>query len=386
MAGHLIHFLSAMKTLRNPLALFLLVLWSSSMAASTEFFVYVGTYTRSNSRGIYVYRFDSGSGKLSPLGLAAEASNASFLAVHPGNQFLYAVNEDPVGSLTSFVIDKSNGKLRRINTVSSRGGGPCHLVLDETGKWLFVANYNNGSVASFPVRSDGSLGEAAGFVQHSGSSVHPQRQAGPHAHSVTLSPDNRFLIVTDLGLDQILVYRFDPKSGGLTPNNPAITKVDAGSGPRHFTFAPDGEKAWVLNEMTATITTLKYDKATGVLTPIQTTSTLPSQFAGARSAAEIAVHPNGRFLYTSNRGHDTIAIFSIDPGTGLIRPGKWVSTRGRTPRNFAIDPSATFLFAANQDSNSLAVFRLDPKAGGLETLGDVVETPIPVSVVFAAAD
>jgi 6-phosphogluconolactonase len=352
------------------------------MAASTEFFVYVGTYTRPNSKGIYAYRFNSTSGKLSPLGLATEANNASFLVGHPNNQYLYAVNEADSGSVAAYAIDTTSGKLTQINTVPSRGSGPCHLTIDNTGKWLFVANYNTGSVASFPVRSNGSLGEAAGFAQHSGSSLNPRRQAGPHAHSVNLSPDGQFLIVTDLGLDQILSYRFDAANGHLTPNNPAFTKLEPGSGPRHLAFSPDGQFAWVVNEMTATVTTLKYARATGTLTPIQTTSTLPPQFTGTKSAAEIAVHPKGRFLYTSNRGHDTIAIFDIDPGNGLIRPGRWVSTRGKTPRYFVLDPSATFLFAANQDSNSLAIYRLDATTGGLEAEGAILEAPVPVSVVF----
>jgi len=374
-----------MKTLRTLVAVFLLIPWSFPMAASHEFLVYVGTYTRQESKGIYAYRFDADSGVLKPLGLAAETSNPSFLIAHPNNRFVYAVGENDPGTISAFAIDATTGKLKLINTVSSRGNSPCHLSVDRTGKWLFVANYGDGSVANFAVHADGSLGEAAAFVQHSGSSVNPRRQAGPHAHSVNISSDNRFLAVADLGLDEILVYRFDAKTGSLTSNNPPFAKIDPGSGPRHLVFSADANFAWVLNEMKNTVTSLKYERNRGVFSPTGTAFSVPQDFAGVTNAAEIAIHPNGRFLYTSNRGHNSIAIFDVDSRTGLIRPGRWVSTRGKTPRNFAIDPSAAFLLAANQDSNSLAIYRIDPKTGGLEPHGEVTEAPVPVSLAFVRA-
>jgi len=352
------------------------------MAAPQDWIAYIGTYTSQNSKGIYAFRFNSGTGTLTPLGLAAETSNPSFLAVHPNQRFLYAVGENNAGTVSAFAIE-TPGKLKLLNTVSSRGSGPCHIAIDKTGQWLFVANYNNGSIASLPIHPDGTLGEAAVSIQHAGSSVDRRRQTGPHAHSVNPSPDNRFLVVTDLGLDQILVYRFDVKTGALTPNAPPFTKSTPGSGPRHLTWSSDGKFAWVLNEMAATVTALAYDKALGVFSDLQTISALPNDFAGSKSGAEVAVHPNGRFLYTSNRGHDSIAIFDVDARKGLLTPSTWASTRGKTPRHFASDPTGAYLIAANQDSNGLAVFRTDPKTGGLADTGNISEAPAPVSIVFA---
>jgi 6-phosphogluconolactonase len=355
------------------------------MAESHEFFVYAGTYTGQKSKGIYAYRFDASSGVLKPLGLAIETSNPSFLAAHPNNHFLYAVGENNPGTISAFEVDAATGKLKLINTVSSRGDSPCHLALDKTGRWLFVANYGNGSIASFAVRSDGSLGEAHAVVQHSGSSVNPRRQAGPHAHAVNISSDNRFLAVADLGLDQIVVYRFDAKTGALTSNNPPFTSIEPGSGPRHLVFSTDAKFAWVLNEMKNTVTSLSYDGSNGVFKSIGTAFSVPQNYAEPTNAAEIAIHPNHQFLYTSNRGHNSIAIFDVDAQTGLIRLRKWISTRGSTPRNFVIDPSAAFLLAANQDSDSLAIYRIDSRTGDLVPHGELVDAPVPVSLAFVGA-
>jgi 6-phosphogluconolactonase len=372
-----------MRIALNLLALLLLLSpIIHSVAAEREWTVFLGTYTRESSKGIYAFRFDGATGKLTSLGLAIETSNPSFLALHPNKRFLYAVGEGNAGTVSAFSIEPG-GKLKQINTVSARGSDPCHLAFDKSGNWLFVANYTSGSIASFPVRKDGSLGEAAGFVQHAGSSVNRQRQEGPHAHSVNISPDNRFLIVNDLGLDQTLVYRLDAKKGALTPHTPSFWKAAPGSGPRHLTFSADGKFAWVLGEMSGTVTALSYNKTTGTFAEVQTLSTLPSDFTGPKSGAEIEVHPNGRFLYTSNRGHDSIAIFDVDPKKGVLKPNAWVPTRGKTPRHFAIDPSGGFLLAANQDSNSVAVFRIDPTSGGLTPAGEIADTPVPVSIVFA---
>lgn len=375
-----------MKTVWGIAALlFLLTPLMQTTAATREWIVYVGTYNRQNSKGIYAYRFTPSDGKLTPLGLAVETANASFLAVHPNQRFLYAVGENNSGTVSSFAIDGAEGKLRLLNTVSTRGSGPCHLAFDRTGRWIFVANYTSGSIASFPVRNDGTLGEAAVSIQHSGSSVDRQRQNGPHAHSVNISPDNRFLVVTDLGLDQVLVYRFDAIAGSLAPNTPPFVKMEPGAGPRHLTFSPDGRFGWVLNEITATVTSMSYDKTSGAFAVKQSISALPPDFSGARSGAEILIHPNGRFLYTSIRGHDTIASFSVDSQSGLVTPAAWIPTRGKTPRNFAIEPDGNYLLAANQDSNSIAVYRLDTETGGLSPVGEVLGTPVPVSIVFAAS-
>jgi 6-phosphogluconolactonase len=355
-----------------------------SFPKGREWIVYVGTYTRQNSKGIYAYRFDAASGSLTPIGLVAETRNPSFLAVHPNQRFLYAVGEDSAGGVSSFSIDRKTGMLKALNTVSARGSSPCHLSFDQTRRWLFVANYGSGSTVVFPVRKDGALGEASAVVQHTGSSVNPERQKGPHAHAVNISPDNRFLIVADLGLDKALVYRFDAAKGAIAPNEPPYAKVAPGAGPRHTAFSPGGEFVYVLNEMASTVTAFAYDKRRGVLREIQTLSALPPGYSGASSGAEIVMHPEGRFLYSSNRGHDTIAVFSADPKNGELKALDWVSTQGRTPRNFAIDLAGDFLLAANQNSNSIVVFRIDRRTGGLKAEGIVEDIDSPVSLVFAA--
>lgn len=351
--------------------------------------MYVGTYTRGASKGIYAYHFDSSMGKTTPIGLVAETENPSFLAIHPNRRFLYAANEismyqgQPAGSVSAFAIDPATHALKLLNRVSSRGSGPCHVAVDKTGKWLFVANYNSGSVAAFPIHEDGSLGEASAFFQHAGSSVNKERQSGPHAHVVALSPDNRFVLVADLGLDRIFSYRIDPSKGGLTPNNPPFVKIDPGSGPRHIAFRPDAKFVYSLSEMLSTVTTFRYDASRGSLKELQTLSTLPKGFSGTSTTAEIVVHPNGRFVYTSNRGDDSIAIFRIDPSHGTLTFVDRTPTQGKTPRNFAIDPSGTFLLAANQDSGSIVTFRIDPGTGRLTPTGDTLEVPSPVCILFA---
>jgi 6-phosphogluconolactonase len=351
-------------------------------AQGRDWLMFAGTYSRRPSKGIYAWRFDS-KGALKDLGLAAETSNPSFLALSPRG-YLYSVNEDAHGAVSAFAFDRASGKLRFLNTVSSKGDSPCHVSLDRTGRWLFTANYNSGSVAAFPVKADGSLGEAAAFVEHHGSSVDKERQTGPHAHMALVSEDNRLLFVPDLGLDQVMVYRIDAQKGTLAANSPAYWKTAPGFGPRHMTFGKDLRFAYVLGELAASVCVFGYDAKTGGAEPIQTISMLPADFTGPKSGAEVAVHPNGQFLYASNRGHDSIAIFRIDP-TGKLTAVDRVPARAKTPRNFAIDPSGEFLLAAGQDSNAVAVFRIDGASGRLTPLGDPVASPVPVSLVFAPA-
>ena len=347
--------------------------------------VYVGTYTRTSSKGIYAWRLQPATGKLTPLGLAAETSNPTFLAVAPNQRFLYAANEDKVGTIGAFAIDAANGQLKLLNSVPSRGSGPCHVAVAPNGKWVFAANYNSGSVAVFPVHEDGTLGEATGFVQHAGSSVNAQRQSGPHAHSANLSPDGRWLFVADLGLDRILTYRLDALKGALSPGDPPFTKIAPGSGPRHMAFGKDGRFAYAIGEMLATVTVFRYNSARGTLQELQTAQVTPDAYTGQKSGAEIAVDPAGKFLYASNRGDSTIAVFRIDADKGTLTAVERVSTQGKTPRNFAIDPSGAFLFAANQDSGNVVVFRIGPATGRLTPAGNVLELASPVCVVFAAA-
>ena len=352
--------------------------------------MYVGTYTRAPSKGIYAYRLRA-NGELTPLGaagLAAETENPSFLAVHPNQRFLYAVNEvskyegQDAGSVSAFAIDRATGTLTLLNRVSSRGGSPCHVSIDGSGKWLFVANYGGGNIGAFPLQPDGKLGEASTVVAHTGSSANKARQSGPHAHAVTLSPDNRFVLAADLGIDRVMAYRIDP-AAGLVQANPQIASLPPGSGPRHVAFRPDGKFVYVLNEMLSSVAALRYDAARGALTAVQTTSTLPEGFTGDSSGAEIAVHPSGRFLYTSNRGHDSIAGFRIDAAGGTLTPLDRTPTQGKTPRGFAIDPSGRLLIAANQNSGTVVVFRIDQQTGALTPTGTVVQVPTPVSIAFA---
>jgi 6-phosphogluconolactonase len=350
--------------------------------------VYVGTYTGPKSRGIYLLELDLGTGTLTPKGLACESANPSFLAIHPSRRFLYAANEvgdfrgENSGAVSAFSIDPKAGTLTLLNQESSHGNGPCHVTLDRKGEHVLVANYGGGSVAVLPVRGDGRVGPASCSIQHKGSGADPRRQAGPHAHSINLDAANRFAVAADLGLDKLLVYRFDAAQGTLTPNDPPSTALPPRSGPRHFAFHPDGRHAYVIDEMNSTVTALAYDADKGTLTALQTISTLPEGSSGRNSTAEVQVHPSGKFLYGSNRGHDSLAIFAIDAETGRLTPVGHQSTQGKTPRNFGIDPTGAFLLAANQGSDTIVAFRVDPQTGRLRPIGRPVDVPSPVCVKF----
>jgi 6-phosphogluconolactonase len=355
-----------------------------------KFFAYVGTYTEngSTSKGIYVYRFDAVSSKLTPIGLAAENTNPSFLAIHPNHHFLYAVNEtgnyngQKSGAVTAFSIDPATGKLTQLNQVASGGADPCYITVDETGKYVLVANYTGGSIAVFPVQADGRLGEASAFIQHAGHGANPKRQEGPHAHSIDLSPDNRFAFVDDLGLDETLVYKFDSAKGSLTLNDPPFATAAPGAGPRHFALHPSGKFGYVLDEMGSTVSAFSYDGVSGALHPLQTISSLPKGFSGHNDAAEIAVHPSGKFLYASNRGHDSIAVFSIDQNKGTLKRIEFVPTKGTSPRNFAIDPTGKLIFAENEKSDNIVFFRIDPQTGRLTPTGKELDISQPVCMKF----
>ena len=298
--------------------------------------------------------------------MAGETISPGFLAVHPNGRFLYAVNEvgevdgKKGGAVRAFALDSVTGKLTLMNWELSKGINPCYLTTDKMGKTILVANYG-GTAAAFPIRPDGRLSEASSVVEHTGSSTNPARQEGPHPHGIYLDPANKFVVVPDLGQDKVLVYRFDSARETLVANNPPSVSLKPGAGPRHFAFHPQARYAYVINELNSTITAFSYDSTKGILSEIQTLSTLPSDFKGENTTAEIAVHPSGKFLYGSNRGHDTIAVFQIDDGKGTLTPVQYQSTLGKTPRNFGIDPTGKFLLAANQDSNTLVVFKIDPR-------------------------
>ncbi|MFA6107732.1 MAG: lactonase family protein [Candidatus Latescibacterota bacterium] len=350
--------------------------------------VFVGTYTRGGSEGIYPYCLDLATGALERLAGAGKVENPSFLAVAPNGRFLYAVSETESfaggqsGAVSAFSLDPATGGLSLLNQQPSEGRGPCFVSVDGTGSCALVANYSGGSVAQLPIRSDGSLGPATGKVQHQGSSVDPKRQQGPYAHSIYPDPTNRFAFAVDLGLDQILCYRLDPKDGRLPPHDVPWTPVAPGAGPRHFAFHPNGRFGYAITEMGNTVVVFAYDAARGTLSEVQTVSTLPPDFTGTSYCAEVQLTPDGRFLYGSNRYHDSIAVFAVDGGTGRLSLVEIVPCEGKNPRHFGIDPTGSFLLAAGMESDSIAVFRIDRESGRLSTTGHRIELPSPVCVRF----
>jgi 6-phosphogluconolactonase len=346
--------------------------------------LYVGTYTSGDSKGIYRFHLDPATGALSPAGDPTPAVNPSFLAFHPSRRFLYAVNEtgdaaaDRSGAVSAFAVDPATGSLTFLNQQPSGGPAPCHLTIDAEGKHALVANYWGATVAVLPIQADGRLGPATAVVRHQGKSVNPERQAEPHPHSINLDPANRFAFVADLGIDSLVAYRFDATKGLLARHEAGSAVVKPGAGPRHLAFHPGGKDAYVINELDSTITRLAYDAAGGVMKAVQTLSTLPPGFAGRNITAEVVVHPDGRLLFGSNRGHDSIAIFTIDAASGALSAAGHQPTGGKTPRNFAIDPTGDLLLAANQESDTIAVFRIDRASGRLAPVGSPVRVPRPV--------
>jgi 6-phosphogluconolactonase len=371
-----------------PLLLPLVLLEESAQASSaTRLYVYVGTYTTGESRGIYRYMFDSGDGSLKFLGIVAGVVNPSHLAIHATGRYLYTANEveryeeQDSGYVTAFRIDPLSGNLRPINRQATNGSSPCYVTTDHSGRVLLVANYGGGSVSAFPIREDGSLGPISSLIQHTGSSVHPARQQGPHAHAIVPSPDNRFALAADLGLDQILVYRLNPQEATLLPNEPSSHSVKPGSGPRHLVFHPDGRHLYVVNELSNTVDVFSYRSDDADLTYLESHSTLPRGYRGRNSTAEILVDETGRFLYASNRGHNSLTVFQIEE-SGRIKPVSLHSTEGISPRNFRITPQGDYLLAANQRSNTVVVFKRDPNTGLLSRTQLLLTVPSPVCVRF----
>jgi len=364
-------------------AIISLMVFSTVYAESID--VYFGTYTSggNGSKGIYRSVLDTDTGELAEPVLAAEAKNPSFLEIHPNGRFLYAVSESGgAGTVSAYAIEPDTKKLRLLNSQPSGGSGPCHVNIDHAGKNVLVANYGSGSASVIPIAADGKLANPTGFVQHEGSSINPQRQKGPHAHSINPSPDNRFAFVADLGLDKVMIYKLDVEKGTIVANDPAFAKVKPGAGPRHFSFGVDGKYAYVINELNATITAFSYKPASGTLTEIQTISTLPDGFTGRSSCAEVRVHPSGKFLYGSNRGHDSIAVYRIDPAKGKLTFVEHEKADIKTPRNFNIDPTGKFCLVANQGADSIVIFRIDQKTGALEPTGHKISIGKPVCIRF----
>jgi 6-phosphogluconolactonase len=376
----------------------LLTLLVLVVSAAETRVIYVGTYTGETSKGIYAFRFDDSSGALSPIGLVAETPSPSFLTASTDGRFVFAVNElqrfggEATGSVTSFATDAATAKLTEISVQPSAGAGPCHLALDRTGRYLAVANYSGGNYALLPVGADGRLQRATAVVDGR-STASPT--AKPLGHAVGFDRANRFLVAADKGLDRVLIYRFDAATGILTPHTPPAARLPQGAGPRHYAFHPNGRWLFTIDELASTITRFAWDAKAGSLTALGNVPTKPAGVEGG-TTAEIAVHPNGRFVYGSNRGpvppklgsvsaseggHDSIAVFSVGEN-GALRLVEHESTRGQTPRNFALDPSGRWLIAANQRSNTLAVFSIDQTTGALTPVGPLTSVGSPVSILF----
>lgn len=353
----------------------------------SDIIAYIGTYTRDGSKGIYIYKYAAHTGELSPVG-SVESENPSFLAIHPNGRFLYAVNEisefngEKAGAISAFSICDETAELSFINQQSTGGPGPCHLNIDATGRYAAVANYGGGSTCLLPINENGSLVEASDFVQHKGSSVNPKRQQGPHAHSANISPNNRSVYVPDLGLDKILIYDLDLDNGKLIPHDPPDISVIPGQGPRHFAFHPGGQYTYLINEIGNTVNAYTYDAKTGTLTELQSISTLPDDFSGTSHTADLHISPDGQFVYGSNRGHDSVAIFSIDESTGTLTSVDIQSTEGQGPRNIAIAPDGNHLLAENQGTSSIVSFAINRTTGELTATGHIAEVPRPVCLKF----
>ena len=353
------------------------------VVAGADTFVFFGTYTVTNSQGIYVSKFDPATGRLGDPELAAKIQNPCFLAVHPSGRFLYACGEmDAGGTVSAFTLDAVNGRIAPINKQSSGGSGPCHISVDASGKCLLVANYAGGSIAALPIHADGSLGAATAVIQHTGSSVNTNRQAAPHAHSIYPTPDNRFALNCDLGLDKVFAYRLDADAAKLSAGDPPFATVTPGSGPRHLAFSADRKFVYVINEIVGTITVFNYDSASAAMTEVQTISSLPKDFTALNTSAEIVLHPSGKFLYASNRGHNSIALFSVNQKTGRLTFVEHQSSLGLTPRYFTVDPSGRWLIADNQASDSVVMFAIDAGSGRLKPTGQTISVGSPVCAVF----
>lgn len=355
-----------------------------------ELLVYVGTYTAGKSEGIYLFRLSLSSGELRHVGTTKGVVNPSFLTLDGRRRYLYAVNEveefagKKSGAVSAFAVDQGTGGLRFLNRQPSLGGAPCYVSLDAAERFLLVANYVGGNVAVLPVRADGGLGEATDVKQFQGSGVNPARQEGPHAHCILPDRSGRHVYSCDLGTDKVMIYRFDAGGGKLAPNEEPWVQVKPGAGPRHLTFHPGGRHAYVINELDSTVTAFAHDPSRGTLREFQTAPALPADFKGANTGADIHVSPDGKFLYCSNRGHDSIAAFRVDARTGRLSLVSHTPTRGKKPRNFAVDPTGAFLLVANQDSDTIVTFRRDPLTGRLEPAGQAAEVPSPVCLKLIA--
>ncbi|MBX3177089.1 MAG: lactonase family protein [Candidatus Hydrogenedentes bacterium] len=369
------------RNLVSALALAGALFASATFAQAESWRVYVGTYTSGESEGIYHFTFDAETGKAGEPLLAVQTENPNFLALHPELPVLYAAGRaQDKDVVTAFSINRETGALTLLNEQPAGGSGPCHVAVTPDGKLAAVANYGDGSVSVYPVGEDGALGESTANFKHEGSGPDERRQQGPHAHSVNFDPTGQYLVVADLGIDKLMIYKRDGNT--MVPNDPAFGETPPGGGPRHFAFHPSQPYAYVVNEMGNTVTAYAWDAETGALDPLQTAGTLPTNFHGNNTTAHIEVHPGGGYVYASNRGHDSIAIFAVDQETGRIAARGQKKSGGVRPRNFTQDPSGAWLLAANQDTHDIHVMKINPDSGALGSTGEIVRVPSPVCLVF----
>ncbi len=355
---------------------------SSSLASAADPLVFISAFASGDKAGIHAFTFDTNIGALKPLHRTTDIQNPFFLAVSPDKRFLYAIDAEKFGGeedefVAAYAIEGRTGELKRLNKQSARGTASCYLDVDATGKSVLVANYSSGSVASLPVQKDGSLDVAASFVQHNGSSADPERQKGPNAHSIVVSPDNRFALAADLGIDKIMIYRLDAATAKLTANEAQpFVKQKPGSGPRHITFSPNGNHVYVINELANTVTFFDYAADTGALTERQTISTLPADFTGKSYTADLKITPDGKLLYGTNRGHDSIASYRI-ADDGKLTLISIEPSLGKGPQNLFITPDGRWLLCANMPGNSVVVFQIDSASGQIKAVGEPVSMPMP---------
>ncbi len=372
----------------KPLLRLALLLVAAAFAVplpAADVYVYFGTHSRGPGIGFSVAHFDTDTGALTQPRFLTEAVEPAYFVIHPDGRHLYTCNSGSPGGVSAYEIDHATGQLTLLNKEPSGGGDASYVCLDQTGRFVLVANYEGGNIAVFALQPDGRIGGRTAFAQHTGSSVDPKRQTHAYAHSIIVDPTNRFALIADLGVDKLFVYRFDEKNGSLRPNDPPFATVRPGSGPRHVKFHPNGRWVYLINEMGCTVTAFNWDSDHGALTEFQTISTLPADFKGASTCAEIKVHPNGRFLYGSNRGHDSLAVFAIDSTTGRLAPLEYVSTRGKIPRNFTFDPTGRWILCTNHGSDNAVVFRVDATTGRLTPTGQPVSVPSPFCERFLPA-
>jgi 6-phosphogluconolactonase len=364
------------------------ILFFSQQANAGEVPVIIGTQTSGPNKGFSVARFDTSTGKLSAAKLLEEAIAPAFFVIHPDKRHLYTCNSvnnfqgQSSGSISAYSLDPATAKLSLLNQIPSGGAGPCYISLDNSGHYAFVANYSAGNVSVFAINSDGSIGPRTAFVQHTGKSIYPERQTSAHAHFIKADASNRYVFVADLGTDKVFIYKFDQKTGTLSASSPAFMQLTPGAGPRHIAFHPGGRFIYVINELSCTITAFAWDSKKGTANELQTIATLPSDFKGENTCAEIKIHPNGKFLYGSNRGHNSIAAFAIENMTGKLTFIEHVPTQGQKPRNFSFDPSLHWMIVTNIDSDNAVVFRINEITGRLTQTGEPVSVPNPYCIQF----